>query len=83
MNSSNTNNSKRRRGPDSDTTITKFPCKLCPKNVRDNDNAILCDLCQTWVHITHLFQPGNDWFWQQNITQVRKSFITHSKHTIF
>ena len=28
-----------------------FPCKLCPKNVIDNDNAILCDLCQTWVHI--------------------------------
>ena len=24
-----------------------FPCKLCPKNVADNDNAILCDLCQT------------------------------------
>ena len=28
-----------------------FPCKLCPKNVTDNDNAILCNLCQTWVHI--------------------------------
>ena len=28
-----------------------FPCKLCPKNVIDNDNKILCDLCQTWVHI--------------------------------
>ena len=28
-----------------------FPCKLCPKNVSDNDNAILCNLCQTWVHI--------------------------------
>ena len=35
----------------SDTTITKVPCKLCPKNVSDNNNAILCDLCQTWVHI--------------------------------
>ena len=31
----------------------------------------------------HSFEPGNDWFWQQNITQVRKSFITHSKLTIF
>ena len=52
MNSSNTNNSSKKRGvPDSVTTITKFPCKLCPKNVSDNDNAILCDLCQTWVHI--------------------------------
>ena len=28
-----------------------FRCKLCPKNVTDNDNAILCDLCQTWIHI--------------------------------
>ena len=28
-----------------------FHCKLCPKNVTDNDNAILCDLCQTWVYI--------------------------------
>ena len=31
--------------------IPKFPCKLCPKNVSDNDHAILCDLCQIWVHI--------------------------------
>ena len=30
-----------------------FPCKLCPKNVTDNDNAILCDVCQIWVHIKH------------------------------
>ena len=43
-------NSSKNREPDN-TTITTFPCKLCPKNVRDNDNAILCDLCQTWVHI--------------------------------
>ena len=27
-----------------------FSCKLCPKNVTDNDNAILYDLCQTWGH---------------------------------
>ena len=47
MNSSNS--SRKKRGPD--TTITKFLCKLCPKNVSDNDNAILCDICQTWVYI--------------------------------
>ena len=47
MNSSNS--SKKRQGPD--TTITKRPCKLCPKNVSDNNKAILCDLCQTWIHI--------------------------------
>ena len=45
----NSSNSSKKRGPD--TIITKFPCKLRPKNISDNDNAILCDLCQTWVHI--------------------------------
>ena len=34
-----------------DATIPKFSCKLCPENVSDNNNATLCDLCQTWVHI--------------------------------
>ena len=28
-----------------------FPCKLCGKNVTDNDDTVLCDLCETWVHI--------------------------------
>ena len=45
----NSSSSSKKQEPD--TTITKFPCKFCPKNVIDNDNAILCDLCQTWVHI--------------------------------
>ena len=45
----NFSHASKKRGPD--TTITGFSCKLCPKNVSDNDNAILCDLCQTWVHI--------------------------------
>ena len=32
-----------------------FPCKLCPcptflvSNVSDNDDPILCNLCQTWA----------------------------------
>ena len=34
-------NSSKKREPD--TTIAKFPCKLCSKNVSDDDNAILCD----------------------------------------
>ena len=46
------NSSSKKQGRlDSDTTITKFPCKLHPKDVSDDDNAILSDLCQTWVHI--------------------------------
>ena len=29
-----------------------FPCKICPKNVSDNDDElILYDFCQTWFHI--------------------------------
>ena len=48
---SSSNNSKKR---EPDTTITKFPCKLCSKNVSYNDNAILRDLCQTLVHIKYI-----------------------------
>ena len=48
MTSSNNSKNKKR---EPDTTVTKFPCKLRPKNVSDNDNAILCDLRQTWVDI--------------------------------
>ena len=44
-------NSCKKGGPGTTTVIKKFLCKLCPKNVSDNDNAILCDLCQVWVHI--------------------------------
>ena len=43
-------NSSKKREPNT-TTFTKFSCKLCPKNVSGNNNAILCDVCQTWVHI--------------------------------
>ena len=45
----NSSNSSKKREPD--TTIMKFPCKLCPKNVSDNDNVILCDFYQIWVRI--------------------------------
>ena len=48
---SNGSNSSSRKKQGPDTTITKRPCKLYPKNVSDNDNALLCDLCQTWIHI--------------------------------
>ena len=41
------NSSSKKQGPD--IPITNFPCKLCTKNDSDNDNAILLDLCQTWI----------------------------------
>ena len=33
------------------TSSVKFPCKVCGKNVNDNDQAIQCDLCNYWIHI--------------------------------
>ena len=29
----------------------KFPCKTCEHNVNNCDQAIQCDLCDSWVHI--------------------------------
>ena len=26
-------------------------CKICTKKVHRNDNAIVCDICNSWVHI--------------------------------
>ena len=33
------------------TYALKFPCKVCEKNVNDNDQSIQDDLCKSWVHI--------------------------------
>ena len=30
---------------------TKFPCKICAKNISENVKAVQCDLCELWVHI--------------------------------
>ena len=30
----------------------KFPCNICEKNVVSNHNAIYCDICNKWVHIS-------------------------------
>ena len=32
-------------------SYTKFPCRICVKNVHDNDKAVQCDLCELWIHI--------------------------------
>ena len=31
--------------------VVRFPCKRCLKSVNNNHNAILCDICESWVHI--------------------------------
>ena len=45
LNSNNIKPSKKR--------VPRFPCKLNAKNVSDNDDRILYDLCQTWVPTKH------------------------------
>ena len=29
----------------------KHPCKVCAKNVQDEDKAVQCDLCEFWIHV--------------------------------
>ena len=43
----NSNSNISKKGGSNTTIITKVPCKLCCKTVSYNDNALLCDLCQT------------------------------------
>ena len=31
-------------------SFLKHPCKICINDVKDNDSAVLCDLCEKWVH---------------------------------
>ena len=31
-------------------SFLKHPCKICINDVKDNDPAVLCDLCEKWVH---------------------------------
>ena len=55
-----------------DSAILKFPCKVCSLNVKDNDKAILCNICDSWVHMTcnqlnyvdykHLQSSSDPWF---------------------
>ena len=33
------------------SSAIKFPCKICENNAANFDQAIQCDLCDSWVHI--------------------------------
>ena len=33
------------------SSAIKCPCKICENNVTNSDQAIQCDLCDSWVHI--------------------------------
>ena len=28
-----------------------FHCKICNISIKDEDNAVRCDICQFWIHI--------------------------------
>ena len=55
------------------SSAIKCPCKICENNVTNCDQAIQCDLCESWVHIkcndlNHIddkfLQSSNDpWFY--------------------
>ena len=40
-----------------------FPCSVCKKNVKNNQNALECEICTHWVHRTcnKLDQKGYDY----------------------
>lgn len=61
----------------------KYPCKECQKNVRSNQDAILCTDCDIWSHakcITYLTQ-----IWTGPVIPVhyRKSVIHSLKNATF
>ena len=31
--------------------VIKYPCGICEKAVAKNHNALVCDICEKWVHI--------------------------------
>ena len=62
------------------SSAIKFPCKICENNVTNSDQAIQCDLCDSWVHIKcndlnyidyKLLQNSNDpWFCISCCTEI-------------
>ena len=59
----------------------KFPCKICEKKVASNHNAICCDICNKWVHIScnnisryfyrNLQKYSTPWYCKICLKQVR------------
>ena len=31
-------------------SFSEHPCKICISEVNDNDPAVLCNLCEKWIH---------------------------------
>ena len=30
--------------------FSEHPCKICMNEIKDIDSAVLCDLCENWIH---------------------------------
>ena len=48
------------------TSSINFPCKVCGKNINDDDPAIQCELCNYWIHINCNNLNYNDYKSLQN-----------------
>ena len=44
-------------GPSTAAVNPTYPCGLCEKNVRSNQAALCCDICDTWNHRKCLDMP--------------------------
>ena len=31
-------------------SLSEYSCKICSSEVKDTDPAVLCDLCEEWIH---------------------------------
>ena len=31
-------------------SLSEYSCKICSSEVKDPDPAVLCDLCEKWIH---------------------------------
>ena len=66
----------------STSNILFLSCNICEKSVSDKDDAIQCDICQTWIHLkckklyhidyTSLQGSSDPWF---VFTAVAQSFL--------
>lgn len=37
--------------PDVNARNFKFPCKVCKKSCKSNQNCIYCEICKIWIHV--------------------------------